>query len=182
MKCPQCNTTTNDSAKFCPICGLSFEIVECQKCSKPILLGSKFCPKCGAEQVERKTCVCCQAELEKNAKFCTSCGTPVDGPKNSEEDKYAAKTLTFGIMGAAFAMSVWLSVLGIIFSAIARGQLKKYLKHSGGKFKDARAGVGNGLSIGGLAMGITWTAVLLSVIIFSILGYYYFTDIIGSLF
>ena len=157
MKCPQCNTITSDSSKFCPVCGMALEVRRCKSCSAPLSEDAKFCANCGAEQIEHKVCANCQAELEEAAKFCTFCGMPTEPIKDPMEEKYAVRTLVFGILGAAFSLSFWLSFLGIIFSAIARGNLKKYLSYSG-KIKDARAGVGNGLSIGGLIAGIIMTA------------------------
>ena len=156
MKCPQCNTIASDSSKFCPVCGMPLDLRICKNCSAPLGEGAKFCAKCGAEQIEHKFCGICNAPLEENAKFCTTCGASTEPPKDPAEDECADKALVFGILGAAFSLSFWLSFLGIIFSAIGLSKFKKYIGYAG-EIKNAKAAVGRGLSIGGLATGIFFT-------------------------
>lgn len=169
MTCPQCHAPINDDAKFCPVCGMAIEEKKCINCSSPISADAKFCAKCGADQTppQNQTCAKCNAPLEANQKFCTVCGAPVEKAENPEENKLAAQALTFGILGLAFSLSFWLSVLGIVFSSVARVKKNKYLKLAG-RYKDARAGVGNGLSIGGLVAGIVFTAILAIIILAAI--------------
>jgi len=184
MNCPQCHTTVSDTANFCPVCGMTFEqkneekikapITEgmeapvrekkCKACAAPIAPDAKFCAVCGADQTQEKLCAYCHAPLENNSRFCTVCGNSTQAPKNPMENTYAARTLTFGIMGLAFSLSFFFSVLGIIFSAIAKVNLKKYLTYTP-KIRDGRAGAGNGLAIAGLAVGITYTAIIAHVLL-----------------
>jgi RNA polymerase subunit RPABC4/transcription elongation factor Spt4 len=143
---------------------MPLELRKCKNCQAPLSADAKFCAKCGAEQIEQTVCANCQAPLEENSKFCTACGTPTEAPKDPEEEKLAVKTLVFGILSAAFALSGLLSFMGIIFSVIARGKLNQYLAYTGGSIKDPRAGVGKGLSIGGLIAGIVYTVLFVILI------------------
>jgi RNA polymerase subunit RPABC4/transcription elongation factor Spt4 len=164
---------------------MPLEVRRCKNCQSPLSADAKFCAKCGAEQVEHNACAYCQAPLENGSKFCSACGAPTEAPKDPMEEKLAVKTLVFGILGAAFSLSFWFSFMGIIFSAVARGKLNQYLAYTGGSIKDPRAGVGKGLSIGGLIAGIVFTVLLVIVIICAISGVFdhifeYYADLFES--
>lgn len=60
MKCPNCNSEINDSAKFCPNCGTKIQKKQqqfCSNCGKPLGKGMSLCPYCGTptngESVQR---------------------------------------------------------------------------------------------------------------------------------
>lgn len=75
----------------------------------------------------------------------------------------STKVLVFGILGLAFACSVYLSILGIIFSAIGMSQANSFARANGAVFGKAKAG--RILSKVGLPVGIVCTVL---VIVYSI--------------
>lgn len=115
-------------------------------------------------------CRNCGAQIPDDSIFCAACGaqtygepvndqqqnhyTPEQNAYNSEaeNESIASDALRYGIMGLAFSQSVFLSILGIIFSSIAKKKAAEYYRRTG-KY-GAKAGVGRGLGIGGLALGI----------------------------
>ncbi|MBI3361664.1 MAG: zinc-ribbon domain-containing protein, partial [Chloroflexi bacterium] len=46
MKCPNCQTTNPDGAKFCLNCGNALSLA-CPSCGTPYAPGAKFCHNCG---------------------------------------------------------------------------------------------------------------------------------------
>ncbi|MBQ7387617.1 MAG: zinc ribbon domain-containing protein [Clostridia bacterium] len=123
-------------------------------------------------------CKYCGNELPEEANFCPKCGKTIENEAAHEEapaqalnvteifgeeavlaaererarDELGGKILRNSIMGLAFASSFILSVVGLIFSIIARCQVKEYTRKYGET--SGRASVGKGLSIGGLAFSI----------------------------
>ena len=71
----------------------------------------------------------------------------------------STKVLVFGILGLAFACSVYLSILGIIFSAIGMSQANSFARANGAVFGKAKAG--RILSKVGLPVGIIFTVLLI---------------------
>ena len=67
----------------------------------------------------------------------------------------STKVLVFGILGLAFACSFYLSILGIIFSAIGISQANNFARANGAVFGKAK--VGRILSKVGLPLGIVLT-------------------------
>ncbi|MBP3392389.1 MAG: zinc ribbon domain-containing protein [Clostridia bacterium] len=128
-------------------------------------------------------CRFCGNELPEDANFCTKCGktldesqvqeTPTEAPAvledligdpatreqedpfKREKDELSGSILTFGIMSLAFGVSGILGFLGIIFAAIAKSKVSKYLA----KFQhtEGRATVGKHLSTAGLWVSIGYT-------------------------
>jgi class 3 adenylate cyclase/tetratricopeptide (TPR) repeat protein len=47
MKCPRCQATNRNDARFCRDCGATFGVV-CSVCSAKVEAGSRFCDSCGA--------------------------------------------------------------------------------------------------------------------------------------
>ena len=110
-----------------------------------------FCTKCGRELSDAET-------------YCPYCGqifshldgTPYEIPDDIVKDQMAGNVLTWGILSLAFAVSGCLSLLGFIFSFIARSRARAYEQTFGvleGKAKVGRIlgkvgfGVGLGYSI-----------------------------------
>lgn len=80
----------------------------------------------------------------------------------------STKVLVFGILGLFFSCSVYLSILGIIFSAIGISQADNFARANGAVFGKAK--VGSILSKVGLPVGIVITAICtVYIIIFMIL-------------
>ena len=126
-------------------------------------------------------CKHCGFELPENSNFCPKCGKvndtnnqePLNDNKNEvpeinmfsdfsiyEENKkqLSGKILKNAIMGLAFALSFYLSPIGLVFSIISRSLLRKY--KSSYPSTDAKAGVGNGIGIAGLVLSIIFTVLL----------------------
>lgn len=123
----------------------------CRKCGTQIPDDAIFCPACGTETHD---------SAENSAQ--TNNYTPEQNTYNSEaesealaSDMLASEALKYGIMGVAFAQTGILSILGIIFSSIAQNKAAEYHRRTGRY--GAKAGVGRGLGIGGLALGIFMT-------------------------
>ena len=76
-KCPKCENSLPENAKFCLECGTKIEALAdnemiCPKCGKKTPKG-KFCMECGHPLVNR--CPNCGAEVPQGGKFCLECGT-----------------------------------------------------------------------------------------------------------
>ena len=104
-------------------------------------------------------CKYCGAQLTEGANFCTVCGneqkeTVVAAPVISQEERSAMRKniLGWGITSLAFASSIILSFLGIIFAIVAKAKANKYYKTFG--VLDWQAKVGNHLAKAGLGVGI----------------------------
>lgn len=148
--------------------------MNCTNCGNPIVGNENFCGSCGA-QINRpatsaKACTNCGAELLEGHPLCVRCGASVNQapmtPYMEEEAKsVASSALTFGILGIIFSSSFFLSLLGVIFSSIAISKAKKYKRMTGTYL--GKAGVARGLGIGGLISGI----------VFSVIGFFYFVVI-----
>ncbi len=78
--CPKCNAPNSNKAKFCNVCGNSFEkrteTVKCSGCSADIPKGSKFCNICGAKMDTETICECGNI-IKPNSLFCDKCGKKV---------------------------------------------------------------------------------------------------------
>ena len=77
------------------------------------------------------------------------------------------KVLVFGILGLFFSCSVFLSILGIIFSAIGISQADNFARANGAVFGKAKAG--SILAKVGLPVGIVITAICTVSFIFGML-------------
>ena len=122
-------------------------------------------------------CKNCNNQLEDNPKVCPYCGqaqdyepAPVATPLSEQtqtydssydpalekmKDELAGKTLKWGILSLAFAVSGCIPLLGLIFSFIAKRLAKEYVELFGEL--DGRAGVGRGLGIAGFIAGLVMT-------------------------
>ncbi len=112
----------------------------CQFCGKEHADYVSFCPYCGrqinkSEVVEEKTVA------------------PV---LDREKDDLGGEVLKFGILGLAFGCSGLLSLLGLIFSIIARAKAREFARRYGET--EGRATVGKHLGKAGLIVSISLTA------------------------
>ncbi len=103
-----------------------------------------YCKKCGAQVFE-------------NTRFCPNCNMVIYGEEQNitETSTYEgpmgspAPTLIWGILGLAFSVTFWLSVLGLIFSIIGINKSKRFLNFTGGA-ENTRVTVGRCFSIAGI--------------------------------
>ncbi len=116
-------------------------------------------------------CNKCGAEIAENSQFCSNCGQIIESPV---KNKTAASTykgplgnptpvLVWGILGLAFACTLFLSFLGIIFSAIGLGKARSFMEFCGAGSKQAT--IGRNLARAGLIVGIIFTVFLVLFII-----------------
>ena len=145
MFCHNCGNVLDDGAKFCPNCGTPI-----------IALGEEILEETVTEPVEEATSV----YEEPEAPVYEQPAAPVyEQPvyaaptvENAETNGLGKACLIFGIIGLAFSCSFYLSLLGIIFSAVGRGKVKAFLA-AGGQLT-GKAKVGSILSKVGLILGI----------------------------
>ena len=107
-------------------------------------------------------CKHCGYEIAEGSAFCSTCGKVVDetetveSPVSSERrDELGGRILTFGILSIAFALTFFLSFLGIIFAAVAKSMAATYAREFGET--EGRATVGKNLAKPGLIVGIILT-------------------------
>ena len=145
--------------------------MECKICGAQLAEGAKFCPNCGAAVSEVQPEVVVNEPVVAAAPVIEPVAAPAAPvPGNS------TPVLVWGILGLAFACSFYLSILGIIFSAIAKGKASKYLAEYG--MLTGKARTGRGLAIAGLIVGIILTVIFVIVVVIlgalgSSGGYYY---------
>ena len=131
----------------------------CKFCGNFLPDDAKYCPTCGKinEEAEEKI----KAEYEYFNDIVPSDSLESKNPPEDPEKKEAAGSiLKFSIMGLAFGCSVFLSFLGLIFSYIARGKIKRFCKKYGET--SGKASVGKGINIGGLI--VSWFCTVFMVI------------------
>lgn len=113
-------------------------------------------------------CKFCGKEHADYVSFCPYCGMQIGKSESVEEqivvdpiyqqekDDLSGEVLKFGILGLAFACSGLLSLLGLIFSIIARAKAKEFARRYGDT--EGRATVGKHLGKAGLIVSISLTA------------------------
>ncbi len=147
MFCQNCGTFLEDGTKFCPNCGT------------PVAAPQPACEPEPAQTVYEEPVVAAQPVCEQPQEpVYQQPAEPVQQPVVQENPAAAALStpiLIFGIMGIAFACTFYLSFLGIIFSAIAKGKVKQYLAEGG--VLSGKAKVGSILAKVGLILGIVLT-------------------------
>lgn len=151
--------------------------MNCKHCGAFLPEGTKFCPSCGTEVVEEvvQPQYNAQPQYDVQPQYQQYVGYEAPAYDQTERAASAKSALTWGILGLAFAVSFYLSFLGIIFSAIAKNKVKAYVAAFGEP--TAKVKTGNGLATGGLIAGIVLT-VLLVIFIIAVAGaasidYYY---------
>ena len=76
-------------------------------------------------------CQNCGNELNPGAKFCPVCGAKIEAGPEPVHDNGFSKALTiliFSIIGALFGLIPHVSLIGVVFSAIARGMVVRFRK------------------------------------------------------
>ena len=137
--CTKCGAELADDAKFCTVCGMAFEDVAPQAEETPVV--EVQAPETEAvpfvEEVSQVAPAASQAPVVNSA--------------------LAGQILKFGILGIAFSSVV--SILGIIFGAIARKKGKQYLLETGTERLSGKAKAGYILGKAGVIVGIIATVV-----------------------
>ena len=148
--CINCGTELPENAKFCPTCGRSTEqeapaarnLPEEDPILTPITPGISF-----------------DAPTDEN---------PVSQFMERERSELAGSIMTFGILSLAFACSVFLSLLGLIFAIVAKTKLGTYVTRFGET--TGKASAGKGLSTAGLIVSIVMIAYVALLVLIAISG------------
>ena len=113
----------------------------CKNCGRQLDEGESYCPICGTVNSP-------EAPIAP--------GTPFYGaPDERVKSDMAGKTLTWGILSVAFGVSGCLSLLGFIFSFIAKSKALAYEQTFG--ILEGKARVGRILGKVGFGMGLGMT-------------------------
>ena len=140
MNCKKCGAIIPDGGIICPYCGFDTRspgvqtLNNAQRYQEPVQ--AQYIPPQPAPQPQY---------------------TPPVSPAyvTPQQQSEANSVLIWGILGLAFGCTFWMSFLGIIFSAIARGKVRDYLSRYGVLYGKAK--VGNILSRIGLPVAIVLT-------------------------
>jgi hypothetical protein len=151
MFCQNCGTQLPEGVKFCPECGAPVEIAEPLR-SEPVVEAPVIAPEPVYEQPVYETPTYQEPVVQSNPEA-QALSTPI---------------LVFGILGLSFACIPYINFLGIIFSAIAKSKVKKFLGLGG--VLSGKAKVGNILATIGLIVGIVLTVIFAIIITIMILG------------
>ncbi len=125
----------------------------CQFCGKEHADYVSFCPYCGMQVSKGES-------VEEQV--------AVDPIYQREKDELGGEVLKFGILGLAFACSGLLSLLGLIFSIIARAKAGAFARRYGDT--EGRATVGKHLGKAGLIVSIVITAYFALIFVLAFLG------------
>ena len=125
----------------------------CRYCGNELPENANFCPNCGQinESVGRgdeNASVGVGPSVGYNESVL---GTVQETIEDRERDNLGGEILKYSILGLSFGVTFWFSLIGFIFSIIARVKLGKYVSLY--KETRGRASVGKGLCIGGLIVG-----------------------------
>ena len=132
----------------------------CKYCGNELPESANFCPKCGkinedaSKDEENKIIspVALNEYLDEAPEY------EQEDPFRKEKDELGGSILKFAILGLAFGITMWFSLLGLIFSIVARKKVKEYIA----KFNETerRATVGKSINIAGLAVSSTFTCIM----------------------
>ena len=136
----------------------------CKYCGNELPELANFCPKCGKineDTIKENDNVEAKISNEEATYGANTANVvneapvePVD-PFKEEKRELGNNILKFAIMGLAFGLSFYLSVVGIVFSIIARCKVNNYIKRFG--HTERQATVGNSLSKAGMAVSISFS-------------------------
>ena len=171
MFCNNCGNQVDDNAVVCPYCGVQLAANAAPQQPQPAYDQQNAQPQYqqpAYQQPQYQQPVYQQPQYGAQA--------PMEDPQERAMSKSA---LIWGILGIAFASSFYLSILGIIFSAIGLSKAKKYV--AAGYPLTGRAKVGRILSIIGLILAIVMTVIFVIYIIVAVIAaaaysssYYYY--------
>lgn len=121
MKCPHCQQENHDENIYCTSCGKELEKAEkiCSICNTENSNDAVYCVSCGqklsqGEVTNTKKCTSCGADNPKENLYCVACGSKMYNQQISQTnnttvsvlnaDKYAQKSLVFGIIAASVSV------------------------------------------------------------------------------
>lgn len=148
----------------------------CINCGAELPTNAKFCPNCGRSTEQ-------EAPAAKNLPAEDPMLTPItpvisfDAPTEEspvsqfmerERSELASSIMTFGILSLAFACSVFLSLLGLIFAIVAKTKLGTYVTRFGET--TGKASAGKGLSTAGLIVSIVLIAYVALLVLIAMSG------------
>ena len=116
----------------------------CQNCGRQMGDNERFCPSCGAMNVAEGG-----ANPEVGFQYNMGAVNPVNEALKNE---MAAQTFKWGLLGLIFSGTFCLSLLGFIFSIIAKSKAKAYKRAFGAL--EGRAKAGNILGKIGFGLGL----------------------------
>ena len=123
----------------------------CQNCGRQLNDNENFCPGCGAmKPVDTVNTTDFQYDLGATQPVNT-----VDTVNEAGKNAMAARVFKWGMRGIIFAHTVLLSLLGVIFSAIAKKQAEEFERTYGEIKGRALAGRILGRIGFGLGLGLT---------------------------
>ena len=126
----------------------------CKNCGRQLDEGESYCPICGTVNSP-------EAPIAP--------GTPFYGePDERVKSDMAGKTLTWGILSLAFGISGCLSLLGFIFSFIAKSKALAYEQAFG--VLEGRAKVGRILGKVGFGVGLGMTVYMALVFVIAVVA------------
>ena len=117
----------------------------CKNCGRQLDEGETLCPACGTVNVTEATATE-SVSYEYSA---------VDTANQQLKDEMAGQTLKWGIISLAFAASGCLSLLGFIFSFIAKSRARAYEQTFG--VPEGKAKVGRILGKVGFGVGLGYS-------------------------
>ena len=170
MYCDKCGSFLEEGVKFCPNCGAQVaapavvkEAVVAEEPAQPVY-----------EQPEAPVYEQPEAPVYEQPVYQQPETPAYQQPVVQADPAVEAQStpiLIFGIIGIALAVIPYINFLGIIFSAIAKSKVKKYLADGG--VLTGKAKVGNILATVGLILGIVFTVfwtIVISLMIFGVVS------------
>lgn len=161
MVCKQCGNEIAPGMKFCTVCGTPVEAS-----AEPTYAQPQY-----AQPVEPQYTQPVQPQYTQpvEPQYAQPQYTQNYAPAGGVDERNLSKsTLIMGILSIAFASSFYLSFLGIIFGAIAKGKAKAYT--AAGYPLTGRAKVGSILGKVGFILGIVLTVILFIYLIIAIIS------------
>ena len=128
----------------------------CKNCGRQLDEGETLCPACG-------TINATEATATESVSYEYSA---VDTANQLLKDEMAGQTLKWGIISLAFAVSGCLSLLGFIFSFIARSRARAYEQTFGAL--EGKAKVGRILGKVGFGVGLGMTVYMALVFVIAV--------------
>lgn len=122
----------------------------CKNCNNQLNDNPRFCPFCGQEQ-EAPASEGAPVAPEQTDLY----GSSYEQATEEKKDELAGATLKWGILSLAFSTTFFLSLLGFIFSFVAKAKAREYVRLFGEV--EGRSRVGRDLGTAGFIVGLILT-------------------------